>query len=375
MEKPTRLALLKEIAEFLNEETETYTMLNGALKSLINGSDFTTGWIFFIDESGQHELVSDIELPGALSKHNCKYMKEGSCWCVKAYHNKRLTKASNIINCSRINLANHAYHEETNGITHHATVPLRSGEELFGLLNVATPHTSHYSEEDLELLESVAFQIGSAIKRILLTDQEKEAARVSERNRLARDLHDSVNQMLFSVKLTAHAANEMSQESVSKQAFKVIEETSQQAVNEMRALIWQLKPVGLEHGLIKALKNYSDILQIDLQVHVDGLINLPNMIEENLYRIIQEAINNTQKHSKSNIVELILNQHDDYIVVTVKDNGCGFDVQSTNIYQSHGISNMRQRAKVIDGKLNIISEPKVGTTIEINVPLTNVKGS
>ena len=66
----------------------------------------------------------------------------------------------------------------------------------------------HYSEQDLELLESVAFQIGSAIKRILLIDREKEAAKINERNRLARDLHDSVNQMLFSLKLTAHAAQE-----------------------------------------------------------------------------------------------------------------------------------------------------------------------
>ncbi|WP_141771761.1 histidine kinase, partial [Bacillus licheniformis] len=178
------------------------------------------------------------------------YMCEGTCWCVQAYQNKKLTKASNIINCSRINLANRAYHDETDGVTHHATVPLRSGEEQFGLLNVATPHTTHFSEEDLEMLESVAFQIGSAITRIWLTDQEKEAARISERNRLARDLHDSVNQMLFYVKLTAHAAEGITNEEVSRKAFQVIEQTSQQAVNELRALIWQLKPVGLEQGLV-----------------------------------------------------------------------------------------------------------------------------
>ena len=70
-------------------------------------------------------------------------------------------------------------------------------DEQYGLLNVATPHTVVYSQDDLELLESVALQIGSAIKRIYLTDQEKKQRRISERNRLARDLHDSVNQMLF----------------------------------------------------------------------------------------------------------------------------------------------------------------------------------
>ena len=140
MEKPTRLALLKEIAEFLNEETEMYSMMQGGLRYLINGSNFTTGWIFFINEEGDHELVSSVDLPGALSKKDCHYMTNGSCWCVKAYNNKKLTKASNIINCSRINLANRAYQEETDDITHHATVPLRSGEEQFGLLNVASPN-------------------------------------------------------------------------------------------------------------------------------------------------------------------------------------------------------------------------------------------
>ena len=205
MEKPTRLALLKEIAEYLNEETELYNMMHGALNYLINGSNFTTGWIFFIDNNGHHEMVADVDLPGALKKDNCCYMKEGSCWCVTAYHNERLTKASNIINCSRINLANQAYKAETEGVTHHATVPLRSGTEQYGLLNVASPYTTRYSEQDLALLESVALQIGSAIKRIYLTDQEKEATRLNERNRLARDLHDSVNQLLFSLKLTAHA--------------------------------------------------------------------------------------------------------------------------------------------------------------------------
>ncbi|MDU4915061.1 MAG: GAF domain-containing protein, partial [Staphylococcus epidermidis] len=206
MEKPTRLALLKEIAEFLNEETEIYSMMQGALRLLINGSDFSTGWIFYIDEEGHHDLVSSVDLPEALSKNHCYYLTNGSCWCVQAYQNHKLTKASNIINCSRINLANHAYDKETNHITHHATVPLQSGSERFGLLNVASPNKEHYSEEDLELLESVAFQIGSAIKRIQLTNKEKENAKINERNRLARDLHDSVNQMLFSLKLTAHAA-------------------------------------------------------------------------------------------------------------------------------------------------------------------------
>jgi two-component system NarL family sensor kinase len=282
---------------------------------------------------------------------------------------KKLTKASNIINCSRINLATKAHYEETDGITHHATVPLRSGQEQFGLLNVATPYTTSYSEEDLELLESVAFQIGSAIKRIWLTDQEKEAARINERNRLARDLHDSVNQMLFSVKLTAHAAKAMSKEEMSKNAFNTIEETSQQAVNEMRALIWQLKPIGLEQGLVNALKSYCEMMQLNLNVQVEGLINVPSLIEENVYRILQEAINNVKKHANTKEIELTLNQHDKYLYIEIADYGTGFNIQHKSHQVSHGLNNMRQRIKMINGKINIQSSNGQGTRITLTIPI------
>ncbi len=174
MEQRTRLALLKEIAEFLNEETEMYSMTQGALKYLIEGSNFTTGWIFFINSVGEHELVSHVALPQSLTADHCHYIKDGSCWCVKAFNQRRLMKASNIVNCSRINLASKAFPSQNDNITHHATVPLKSGQEQFGILNVASPNTEIYSDEDLELLESVAFQLGSAIKRIYLTDREKK---------------------------------------------------------------------------------------------------------------------------------------------------------------------------------------------------------
>ncbi|ARJ50111.1 GAF domain-containing sensor histidine kinase [Staphylococcus lutrae] len=372
MEKPTRLALLKEIAEFLNEETELQSMLDGALNFLIKGSDFTTGWIFFIDEEGQHTLESHHALPSALTNRNCHYMNNGRCWCVQSYHRHKLTKASNIINCSRINLASREFVTETDDITHHATVPLRSGNEQFGLLNVATPFTTHYSDEDLELLESVAFQIGSAIKRIDLNQQEKEAARINERNRLARDLHDSVNQMLFSLKLTAHAAGQITQEETSKRAFAQIEETSQNAVNEMRALIWQLKPVGLEKGLVHALKNYAKLIDIEIDITIHGLIDLENTIETHLYRVIQEAMNNTKKHAQTHRMMVTLNQTESHLIVNLIDEGIGFDVTTIHQDDRHGLSNMRQRIKVLKGTMDMNSEQ--GTQIHICIPLQQPRG-
>ena len=91
----------------------------------------------------------------------------------------------------------------------------------------------------------------------------------------------------------------------------------------MRALIWQLKPVGLEQGLIHALHYYSKMLGLDLKVTINGLIDLSNDIEENVYRIIQEAMNNVIKHAKTNKVYLDLSQNVDYLEVDIRDNGQG----------------------------------------------------
>lgn len=360
--------LLKEIAEFLNEETEVYSMMNGALDRLVKGTNFSTGWIFFIDEDGTHTLASEYGLPDALRMDDCRYMTEGPCWCVSRYHQKKLTKASNIITCSRIVKANKQYSDKTGGITHHATVPLQSGDERFGLLNVATPNTKIYSEEDLALLESVAFQIGSAIKRIYLTEKARETALQEERNRLARDLHDSVNQMLFSLKLTAHAAGTMSKDEKSIQAFQMIESTSQEAVNEMRALIWQLKPVGLEQGLVEAIKNYAEVLGLNVTIKVSGLLNLESKVEHTIFRIIQEAMNNVKKHSQTDEVSIHLSQQSEQFIMKIEDKGKGFKVSSAKTLPTHGLKNILQRSNEIGAEVNMKSEENVGTMIELFYP-------
>ncbi|MCU7557320.1 GAF domain-containing sensor histidine kinase [Macrococcus capreoli] len=360
--------LLKEIAEYLNEETEVYSMMHGALNRLVEGTNFSTGWIFFIDEDGKHTLASDYGLPDALLMDDCRYMTEGPCWCVSRYHQKKLTKASNIITCSRIVKANKQYSDKTGGITHHATVPLQSGDERFGLLNVATPHTQVYSEEDLALLESIAFQIGSAIKRIYLTERERETALQEERNRLARDLHDSVNQMLFSLKLTAHAASTMTEDERSKQAFQMIEATSQDAVNEMRALIWQLKPVGLEQGLVDAVKQYANVLGLTVDIKVAGLLNLESRIENTLFRIIQEAMNNVKKHAATDYVGIQLKQSGEQLYMRIEDKGKGFKVNAAKTLPTHGLKNIVQRATEIGAEVMMDSKINEGTLIELYYP-------
>ncbi|WP_456271990.1 GAF domain-containing sensor histidine kinase [Bacillus sp. AK031] len=364
----SNIHLLKEIAELLNEETELKQMLSCALQVLLNGTDFTTGWIFFIDESGGHTLEAFHKLPSSLSADGCQLMKNGSCWCVNRFRGGKLTKASNIIECQRIEKANAENRGDTGDIVYHATVPLQSGSESFGLLNVAAPGKTHFHDHELALLESVAFQIGSAIKRITLTKKEQEMALIQERNRLARDLHDSVNQLLFSLTLTARGGAMLSEDKDVKETFSTIQSLAQEALTEMRALIWQLRPHGLENGLSDAVKGYGEMIGMDINVTIDGVVALPSKIEEALWRIGQEAINNAKKHSGADSMDFILKTSSKMVELSLADKGTGFQYSPSQRIPSVGIEGMKERVRNLGGCFDLKSSPGEGTEINVEIP-------
>jgi two-component system, NarL family, sensor kinase len=368
MNDHSNITILKEIAELLNEETEMIPMLRGALHKFLNGTKFDTGWIFFINEKGKAELVAHEQLPGALSYNKCEYLKHGGCWCVSRYRKDELKRASNIIECQRIESAIEAEIGDPEGITHHATVPLQSGQEKFGILNVASKNTIRFSEEELELLESVAFQLGSAIKRTLLVNEQQEIALVQERNRLARDLHDSVNQLLFSVTLTSRAGIEMTEDVEIKNTFKEIQNLTQEALNEMRALIWQLRPRGLESGLIDAIKIYAEMLGLKLDVTVSGVLQFPSRVEETLFRISQEALNNVRRHAGVKEAEMFVTVTPTDVLLVIKDEGRGFVLDPNRALPSMGLQSIRDRAKAIGGSADWVSELGKGAELLIRLP-------
>ena len=117
----------------------------------------------------------------------------------------------------------------------------------------------------------------------------------------------------------------MLNEPIAKKALQTIETTSQQAVNEMRSLIWQLKPVGLEHGLVSAVKRYCELIGVQPEIQVEGLINLSSSIEEHVYRIVQEAVNNIKKHAQTDQVKIKLIQKNNNFTVKISDQGTGFN--------------------------------------------------
>ncbi|MCH6269341.1 GAF domain-containing sensor histidine kinase [Neobacillus citreus] len=363
------ISILKEIAELLNEGTDIRNILSGVLKKLLHVTGLQTGWIFLMDENGMHQLAADAALPPALAQDGKRRMCQGKCWCVNKYNNGQLNKATNIMECKRIEDAIEEKAGETCGLTHHATVPLRAGQERFGILNVGSPYKTHFEKDELALLEAVAYQIGTALKRIKLTQREQETALVAERNRLARDLHDSVNQLLFSLSLTARAGVEMAQTDEVKQTFGYIQDLAQEALGEMRALIWQLRPHGLENGIVSALRSYAEMLGLSIQTKVAGAANIPGKVEEALWRIGQEALANCKKHSQTTAVQLFFQMSSDKVLLVIKDAGCGFHYDESLEIPSLGLKSMKTRAEALNGTFHLKSKTESGTEIKIEIPL------
>ncbi|WP_299092757.1 GAF domain-containing sensor histidine kinase [uncultured Metabacillus sp.] len=363
------LNTLKTIAEKLNEATDVRDMLSDVLKELLHLIELDAGWIFLINKQGEYELAADYSLPEGLTWNRKQPLCTGGCWCIDRYKDGRLKTAANIISCKRIeDVIEHKW-GETRGITHHATVPLRAGKEKFGLLNVAAPKKTHFSDGELALLEAVAFQIGTAIKRNQLVEKERRHALIEERNRLAQDLHDSVNQLLFSIMLTARGTKEMTNQPDIQEMLTYLQELSQEALTEMKALIWQLRPQGLENGIAAALLNYANVLRLRIESDISGVSTLPCHIEEELWRIGQEALNNCKKHAGTNQVYLSITRSKQTVEMIVRDKGNGFNYDETTSIPTLGLKGMRDRVMKLGGCFNLTSAPGQGTMIKIIIPL------
>ncbi|EIJ82147.1 integral membrane sensor signal transduction histidine kinase [Bacillus methanolicus PB1] len=207
-------------------------------------------------------------------------------------------------------------------------------------------------------------------------DQENRIQEIisQERNRLARELHDSVSQQLFAASMLMSAINEgkpLSDDRETKQ-LKMVEEMIHQSQLEMRALLLHLRPVALKG---KSLKEGIEELLVELSQKVTMKIHwkleefpMDKGVEDHLFRILQESVSNTLRHSKATKLEVLLIHRDDLIILRVTDDGVGFDVEETKA-GSYGIQNMYERAVEIGGTLKIVSVKQKGTRLEVKVPI------
>ncbi|MBV7332355.1 PAS domain S-box protein [Chloroflexi bacterium TSY] len=256
-------------------------------------------------------------------------------------------------------------------------VPLLVGEQMIGLLSVSHNLPDYYTTQQGELVKAFADQAALAIVNAQRYQQAPIEAVGEERNRLARELHDSVTQALYTANLYAGAterALSSGKYDVSQEYIHELQGTIREATHDMRLLIFELRPPLLENeGLAAAIRARIEAVEsrsgIDVQLLADDQVRPPIGVEAELYRVAQEALNNIVKHAQAKAVEIKLRMGNDHFLLEVRDNGRGFDPQ-TNGGDGHiGLTSMAERVEKLGGTLTIDTALGHGPSIRVAVPV------
>jgi len=257
-------------------------------------------------------------------------------------------------------------------------VPLRTKEGVIGVLDVQSDRLNAFDEVDLMVLQSLADQAAVTIENARLYQQARQLAVVEERNRLARDLHDSVTQSLYGVTLFAEAADRLlvaGDTSLAAEHMRELRLTAQESLQEMRLLIFELRPLILEeHGLAAALQARLEAVEgrsgLEAAFTVEGDDeHLAAEVEDGLYRIAQEALNNILKHAHARHISVYLRWEPFPMVLEVADDGVGFDPTVARQQGGLGLQGMDERAAQLGARLSIQSQAGEGTRVRVEVHL------
>ncbi len=250
-------------------------------------------------------------------------------------------------------------------------VPIIFKDQVIGILRLTHYEPGRFTADHARLATAIANQAAVAIENARLHQRAQELAVLQERQRLARDLHDSVSQALFAVVMATHSAlkNWEKKPALARERVDAANQLAKTAQAEMRALIFELRPDQLEtDGLVKALELQTTALQqrrqFQLQVSLCEEPAIPVPVKEVFYRIAQEALNNALKHARPTQMAVELWQDAGTVTLQVTDNGKGFDPNGH--YPGHlGLRSMRERADQIGAALEIESTPEHGSRIRL----------
>ena len=254
-------------------------------------------------------------------------------------------------------------------------IPLISRGNLIGVLRIDHQQIGFFTKAHAELCLAFANQAAVAIDNARFYEQAKYLAALEERQRIARELHDSVSQALYGIGLGAQTARAQLERDPAKVAepLDYILSQVEAGLSEMRTLILELRPDSLQtDGLVVALQKQANYLITRRQLNVATNFGLepeiPLKAKEAIYRIAQEALNNVSRHACASQVGLSLTKQGSQLVLEISDNGRGFDVECE--YPGHiGLQSMTERARQIGAKIHIQSQPGAGTVISLRLPV------
>jgi signal transduction histidine kinase len=264
---------------------------------------------------------------------------------------------------------------EQRGFRSILAAPMLVKGRVYGGLVVYYAEQRTFSADEVQLIDIFADQAALALEHARLVSQSRQLAAIEERQRIARDLHDSVTQTLFSLNLAAEAARTtvLTDVAAATSMLNMVQELASGALAEMRALIFELRPGALhEAGLAAAIERFVGAFRsrTALQIALDlDSRRLPLPVEEALYRITCEALANVGKHARASQVDITLRQQPASVELAVHDNGIGFDPEQPVTGDHMGQRTMQERAAALGGACRVESGRGRGTTVTVTVPV------
>jgi signal transduction histidine kinase len=260
--------------------------------------------------------------------------------------------------------------------THHPAmktflgVPVASGGRAFGNLYL-TEKEGGFTDEDVMLVEALSRIAGAAVTTFRLQDRLRSIAVGEDRERIARDLHDTVIQDLFAVGLALQGISEQVSDTTAAGTIEESIDRLDGVVEALRAYIFELRSRSERRQLDERLQELVARLgsaypaAVILEIGVAGFDN--GQLEDEVVKFVTEALSNALRHSGATEVDVIVDADDDWGHVTVRDNGIGFEVGSPTA--GMGLANMTARAARLGGHIDLTSAPDVGTLVEISLPI------
>jgi two-component system NarL family sensor kinase len=370
------LSVLNAIARELNRSVDLSEALGFTLSQVAELLGLRTGWIWLVHESSSEPYLAAAQnLPPALANDPRRMDGAGYCYCLDTYKKGDLGGAANInvLTCSRLK----GLVDGTGGLRYHASIPLYAGDEKLGVMNVASPDWRSLSSEDLQLLYTIGDLLSIAVERARLFARSAQLGAVEERNRLARELHDTIAQGLTATTLQIESADALldlgSNAERARESLRRALSITHSNLEEARRSVLDLRAAPLEgRSLSEALKALVNEWEAETGAAtrfqaVNGRRPLPPRVEAALYRICQEALTNVARHAEAERVTIRLIATTEQVQLIVEDDGRGFD--ASEAVDRHGLVGMNERTRMLGGTLDLRTRPGAGTRVQVTVPL------
>jgi two-component system sensor histidine kinase DevS len=367
------LAAVNAVARVSSDATDIGRVLEQTLDEILSVTQMDASEVFLLDETSGDLMLRVHRGAEAESFYAKTRFARG-----EGIPGKALAEDRVILSYAPADVRDHARPGLLQaGFETFVSIPIRAKQAIIGVMDLASRDRRAFAKRDLELLEAIGLQMGIAVENAHLYDEIGRLAVIDERSRIGMDLHDGVIQSIYAVGLTLETIrlvmqnDQIQAEGLLDQAIAGLNE----AIRDIRNFILDLRPHrfegDLEQGISRLVREFRANAMVELAFEPPSqlLESIGQHTALGLFLTTQEALANIARHAKANNVRIEITREDNYVVLTIEDDGLGFDTSRQSETVGHGLANMRSRAEDLCGEFSIRSAPGEGTTIRMGVPL------